>query len=631
MIETRCIVVETRPQRGPQKGQLKALRSRVETLEKELKVQLGFFEGADVTQFGIFEGADVTQLDLESAIPQPGLGTDLVTAQDSMSLVLPIETLPRTPDLTPTTLGLDPITVCATRLNSDSAWPGVMSSSGSTSEQLSPIPCTKSGDLDISDIVWADLCVSSMGAALSYMCFRLTHHEFISDQLYFDRIHAVAPIVHKRHYLSWANQESLTPPQVCLRAAMRTVASAVSAQFRGLSDILYAETRRLLEVLDVDEHCHGLPWSTDKMAMLTGRRIQLEQIQAWLLLAHYELLRVHQDRAQLTIARVLRLVQSSRLYDIDASDVSPVVEAARSMTPASWPDETFAETEEKRRTFWLAFTFDRFFYTYNEWPLTLHEEIIFTRLPAPESNFQNSEPIRMDFLPEAMADGSRSSLSPFAECVVLAALHGRYVSHRRLAQSTTLSVKETHEFWTRHQWLSEAVERRTQSSARSAVEISMTNVDGEDPMVAFTHLLAHNAVIHLGSVIELIPWKTLEYQLAAIAYEQRAHQAATDVVRLARAAPSFSYFKTHPFLPNILSSAASFLMTHVKSPDLAQIGEQGSDGVRHLLDALRRLRGVSNLAGNLSDLLEANRVYASTIISTETIEHDFSLGYLQNG
>jgi len=74
---------------------------------------------------------------------------------------------------------------------------------------------------------------------------------------------------------------------------MWTIAGTVSAQFRNLSDTLYAETRRMLENLEASDH------------RLPGN-IQLEQIQAWLLLAHYEFLRMNEHQAMITAGRVFR-------------------------------------------------------------------------------------------------------------------------------------------------------------------------------------------------------------------------------------------------------------------------------------------------------------------------------------
>jgi hypothetical protein len=74
-------------------------------------------------------------------------------------------------------------------------------------------------------------------------------------------------------------------------------------------------------------------------------------------------------QAMLTAGRAFRLVQMARLYDVDTPDDVPSVTAEPEL------DESFVDAEEKRRTFWVAFSLDRFLCWRNEWPLTLQEEM----------------------------------------------------------------------------------------------------------------------------------------------------------------------------------------------------------------------------------------------------------------
>lgn len=46
----------------------------------------------------------------------------------------------------------------------------------------------------------------------------------------------------------------------------------------------------------------------------------------------------------------------------------------------------------------------------------------------------------------------------------------------------------------------------------------------------------------------------------APAYEQGISWATAEIVRLVEGLPSLSYFKAHPFLPNLLSSAVTFFL-----------------------------------------------------------------------
>ena len=166
---------------------------------------------------------------------------------------------------------------------------------------------------------------------------------------------------------------------------MHTLAAAMSAHWCHLSEQLYSETRSLLET---QSQMQGNP--RDK--------VPLEQIQTWLLLSHYELLRVGIHQAMLTAGRAFRLVQMARLSYIDtpggdlqvsnlasSSSLSSSASSSSSSSSFSLPtslsaanrtesSESFVDAEEGRRTFWLAFSFDRFLCLQNDWPLTLQEE-----------------------------------------------------------------------------------------------------------------------------------------------------------------------------------------------------------------------------------------------------------------
>lgn len=174
-------------------------------------------------------------------------------------------------------------------------------------------------------------------------------------------------------------------------------------------------------------------------------------------------------------------------------------------------------------------------------------------------------------------------LSPFAECVVLATLHSRCMAHRRA--SSKERGKEPRGFWGRYEWLASAIERRI----KLLVQTPATTTIERDPMLFFTHMLAYSAIICLGGTVQRMPWQAAEHQLMAPAYEQRISWAATEIVRLVKGLPSLGYFKAHPFLPNLLSSAITFLLTQCPI-------EYDQAGVDVLLCLLKNLRDVNSLA-----------------------------------
>ncbi|KAJ5378243.1 uncharacterized protein N7496_005652 [Penicillium cataractarum] len=505
----------------------------------------------------------------------------------------------------------------------------IMSNLGTTTpvKQYEPIPTLVSDNLRIPALVREDL-----------------------DQLFFERVHPISPIVHKQQYFEWALDQNYcpTPAQACLQRAMHTAAAAASSQFREIEDTLYTETRGMLGALDIRPMSSGRKYRPRS----TSTDMPLEQIQSWLLVAQYEFLRKDEHQAMITAGRAFRLVQLARLFDIDSACSSSAamefaIEGVEGINYGHNPiqlhlrNELFSRTEEKRRVFWMAYCLDRFLNWRNEWPLTLDEDTIRTRLPAPEANFQSNQPIETDFLPEVLDGNGRAPVAtPFAECILLATLCGRCMSHRRMASAVTLSKggSETREFWSRHDALAAAVEKRRQSIAQSfhgsnrsgkwnspSVPAPTSNLD-LDPLLTFTYVLAQGAIIYLSTTTENANWQSAEHQVRASTYQQRAFRAAVELIRLARVIPRIGRFKVrlrvikapvncletcssipkvHPFVPSALSQAVEFLTSHANSPHMASMdGEEAGCGLGALFNALDNLKDINNLARELLDELQ---------------------------
>ncbi|KAL4981303.1 fungal-specific transcription factor domain-containing protein [Aspergillus falconensis] len=557
-----CVVNHNRPRRGPKKGQIENLYSRLEILEEQVVEQMEHIYHPDL------------EVHSHSRLQQPH---DVRRHSGPASSPDVRHELPFL--LSPPSAALDAASTERTLLPSPLAPIRPLTTQGPSYAGTSSSPVHNAGF----DLVLADL-----------------------DQLYFDRVHPIAPFLHQQRYLSRGETEPPLLARACLRSAMRTVAAAMSAQFRRLADSLYFETSRVVRELDAIE-----------------RTPPLEQIQAVLLLAHYELLRMEESRAMVTAGRCFRLIQLARLHDTDAYT-------------SSGAGGDFVIEEEKRRTFWVAYCFDRFLSSRHEWPLTLQEEAIWTRLPVPESAFQTSQPPEqpMDFLHEAIASSGQKALSPFAEYIVLATLHGRAMNLRRSALLLSTSTEATM-FWERHGALSDTIVKR---SALWSYSLSTSAPLGTaDPLTAFTHLLGRMVIIYIGEVGEVarerlggmskanlnedandaVQELTIDAQGMLMnsnahgpspshdnpAVEsggnasgdmQRSTQAAAEFVTLARSMRPVTCFRTHPFLPNAISRAAVFLATYGNGAEVGNI--QNSSEIGELCRILRELRVVNKLA-----------------------------------
>ncbi|KAJ6024717.1 hypothetical protein N7540_005514 [Penicillium herquei] len=570
-IGAACVILDKKQQISPKKGQLNAMRSQIASLQWQLSQQRVCETDKGISKSGVI-------------IPEHN---------DRQQAARPVET--ETEDLILNRLteaDLDIIcapssgigtcyTSCAT-LEPSSFWspeePSSQIDAGNSESEIQRQP---------SSILFADhdylhnfeFMINSVNMGTS-----ITDHVRADlDQVYFDRVHPILPIIYPQNFLLWADQDDPGAARACLRSAMRTIAAAMSAPGCRFCNELYVETCRLLE-----DH---------KMKFEFSERVPIEHIQAWLLVAHYELLRVNEHQAMLTAGRCFRLVLMARLFEIDASKQEELNFQASRVT--SVKDESFKESfsvvEERRRIFWLAFCLDRFLCSRNDYPLTLSEEMICTRLPSPEANFQNNQHIRTSFLEEAMSVSSVSQkgppLSPFAECIILVTLHGRCIAHRRFFGTKQQPGNTNGDgFWIRQKRLTTAVEQRMQILS-TTLPINADN----SPLILLAHTLVHSAIIKLGHTAEHAHagcfWRTAEQPGTTAVYERRAVAAAKEMVRLAKQVPSFSCFRGHPFLPDPLACAANYLMSRVGNlPPSNEVDAQ------HILRLLRDMQGINSLA-----------------------------------
>ncbi|KAL6229098.1 hypothetical protein BDW75DRAFT_246044 [Aspergillus navahoensis] len=553
-----CVVNHDRPRRGPKKGQIESLYSRLEVLEEQVVEQMEHIYHPDL------------ELRSQSDLQQTHSGRRHSGPSSSPDERHELPFL-----LSPPSAALDAALTERTLLASPLAPVRPLTAQGPSYAGLSSSPTQTPG----LDVVLADL-----------------------DQLYFDRVHPIAPFLHQQRHLSRPETEPPLLARACLRSAMRTVAAAMSAQFRRLADPLYVETSRVVRELETIE-----------------RTPPLEQIQTVLLLAHYELLRMEESRAMVTAGRCFRLIQLARLHDTDA------------YTSADAGGDFVAE-EEKRRTFWVAYSFDRFLSSRHEWPLTLQEETIWARLPVPESAFQLSQPPEqpMDFLHDAIASSGQKTLPPFAEYIVLATLHGRTMNLRRSAPLLSTAT-ETSMFWERHRALLDVIVQR---SALWSYGLSTSmSLWMADPLTAFTCLLGKMMVIYIEEVGEIareqlggtsngpidedannaVQELTISAQEMLMdsdshSYDIRAGgaggnangdlmrstQAAAEFVTLARSMRPLNCFRAHPFLPNAISRAAVFLATCRNGAEAGNI--QNSWEIGELCRILRELMVVNKSA-----------------------------------
>ncbi|KAI1087785.1 fungal-specific transcription factor domain-containing protein [Rostrohypoxylon terebratum] len=601
-----CIYTDKRPQRGPRKGQLKALRARVATLERCLGDQSEYVDLDHCTFFGpltpvesSIDASSVTtspektrkpsviqSLEGEyvysnhSLIPDPRYNTILNATESTKSnrrlndldhgifpdLLLPIDqtaafsTTDQSPDEESPDRSDTTFIPGSTVVNS-STQPNEQPWSNPRIPETAPYNKGVNAVDEIGDLIQADL-----------------------DQLYFDRVHPITPLVCRTRYFSWAFNTDKKEAQAALQSAVRALAASASAAYQELANSLYVETcRRLAKLDEATDHDFS-------------EGFQLEHVQAWLLLAHYEFTRKPYRRAMMTAGRAFRMIQVSLLPEIHERDIPP--DGFDAGSNGCWVEE-----EEKRRTFWVAYCLDRCAGLYDGSPLTFHEDGMHIRLPASEGDFESGRPILMDFLHDAIAISGQNTLSPFAECVVILTIGGRCISHRPRALTESLYGHDLLEFWARYEWLDTTLDKRRRHLARISPSLSTLS----DPMLILTHLISATVMIHLMEILKSRYLPTAQHRVTVDAYEDRISHAAREIASLARSVTQLSCFKAHLFIPCALFHGVRILSSRLKNSDAAE--------VIGLLKTLQDLEGVNNMAQNLMRKLELGGIFKPCLSS----------------
>lgn len=145
----------------------------------------------------------------------------------------------------------------------------------------------------------------------------------------------------------------------------------------------------------------------------------------------------------------------------------------------------------------------------------------------------------MGFLSEVIAASDHTVLTSFTECIIWATICGRGMSHRQQSAVERVYGNVTQDFWDRHHWLDTILTQRMQilSLHYSSASVHV------DPMLLFTSMMAQTTVLHLYKTIESMSWEMEKSQLIATEYGKRSVSAAREIVILAKALSSLSYFK----------------------------------------------------------------------------------------
>ncbi|KAI0964937.1 hypothetical protein F4678DRAFT_454353 [Xylaria arbuscula] len=581
-----CVFTDSRAQRGPKKGQLQALRARVASLEHGIDHQRAYsidssssrlsvantpsLSDADVTEAHILDGQQADEdieidFDFDYGLQQR---CDMLTGCQDVDAQGWSDML--------SSLSTNSVEQLDEPLDELIQWPennNPLDTAGDVSNLESPLrPCQvdkrRPNEQECQRSALGDLASSDL------------------DQLYFDRVHAMLPFIHRGRYAAWARQPGISAERVGLQSAMRCMAAVYSASYRERGGSLYRTARRIF--LDVSDAAQG-------------RAITLERIQCCLLVACYEYMTAPSREAMITAARAFRMIQRVLIPELHAFDTRP--EYLMSVSDTEWSD-----VEEKRRTFWAAYCLDGLAGLYHDCPSILQDEGIRIRLPAPESNFQRNNVIHSSYAHEAITvTGAQSIVSAFTECTILLAVWSRFIARGFPTTMQSNRSNALFDYQSRYQWFILLLKKRRALLTEAIPPPHATS----DAMFMLAMLVSDSIAIQLADTLHTTP--CIEYTFPARTNNRlgtkEAIQAAMRIVKMAPCIANIGCFTVHLFVPQALCKGAEVLLK--SDPATAD----DVNHIEHVSNLLRDLQDVSYSARECLRLIEQNDFSASRVQS----------------
>ncbi|CAI6069307.1 unnamed protein product [Clonostachys chloroleuca] len=391
------------------------------------------------------------------------------------------------------------------------------------------------------------------------------------NQLYFDRVHPSLPVVHQRRFMSRTKSNEALSSSRCLQYAMWTLSTLFSAQFRHLTETIHLEAKQLLDGLIArhERDCSG----------------DTQLVQASVLVAVCESVRAHHQQAWMSAGRSFRLVQGMRFHEIDKLQIDDAISSHLDIT----------ETEERRRTFWVAYLLDHLFSMRNDWPVTLSEHVLCTRMPAPEEAFQNSHNTLGPFLSEAIV--APGPAAPFNECLILATICGRSLLHSQQHKISLAYGGLTVDWAAQNQRLDETLTSRLKAFSEYYGSPA-TKMDS--PLSDFVGILGQTTVVYMCKGIMETLYSSTNLGTSDNGKEEiqlRASNGIAAIISLLQPLREIHFSKIHPFMPLVLFFCAEFLYNNRTSH------ESFRERIQGLMVALSELQNVNDPEQTYLDLL----------------------------
>ncbi|KAL6717872.1 hypothetical protein ACLMJK_003957 [Lecanora helva] len=280
--------------------------------------------------------------------------------------------------------------------------------------------------------------------------------------------------------------------------------------------------------------------------------VSLAHSQTWSLLSAYEFKMMYFPRAWMSVGRAARMVLMLGLNRVDGVGMD-----VKQCLP---PPRDFAEREERRRAFWMAFCVDRYASIGTGWPMSIDERDIMTYLPVSEEAFENNIAQKAPTLHDAITPSQVSQLSSFAGVVFVTHFFGLNLTHLHRPEPNQREDDLNGEFWRRHHSMDNNL---TQTNIMLPSHLRLP-VGARNPNIVFLNFSIHTSTICLH---QAAIFKAEKHNLPRTIVEksrERCLAAATAIEDVMRQTCHIDVAGMNPFMAFCLYVAARVFVQYLK-------------------------------------------------------------------
>ncbi|GAM41592.1 hypothetical protein TCE0_042r14824 [Talaromyces pinophilus] len=383
--------------------------------------------------------------------------------------------------------------------------------------------------------------------------------------VFFTKIHPSHPMIHRPRFFASMNLAPHMRPPVCLRYIMWALAASITPKYSFLEEHLYARARKYIHLDEMKGHGEHM--------------VSVSHCQAWVLISLYEFKQMFFPRAWISVGRAARMAAMMCFNRLDGVglDVKHCVPP-----PVDW-----VEREERRRTFWLCFSEDRYASIGTGWPMVFDERDIMTNLPSSEEAYLTGTPETAPSLKDVLA-GDIANLSPLGSVAVMACIFGLNLTHLHRPDPHDREDDVNGEFWKRHR----AYDNILLNISLSLPHSLRLPQGIADPNIIFSNMAIHTSTIclHQAAIFKAEKHKNMT-QIAAES-KRRCIIAADQISSIMKMVSHTDLSLLNPFSAFCLYVAARVFVQYLKSrPE----GQAVKSSLQFLLTALGALKQFSAL------------------------------------